>query len=65
MVLVSRPLSCFFKCSLAYDITVMSQAPAGVPEEGIKVQEINKKIENAFDIFDDKSNKTVVAYSIV
>ena len=42
---------------------MMSQ-PAGIPEEGIKekdpiLQEINKKIENAFDIFDHENNKTV------
>ena len=39
-------------------------APAAIPEEGIKEKdpilvEINKKIENAFDIFDHESNKTV------
>ena len=42
---------------------------AGIPEEGIKekdsiLQEINKKIESAFDIFDHENNKTVdVRYS--
>ena len=40
------------------------QQPAAIPDEGIKEKdpilvEINKKIENAFDIFDHESNKTV------
>lgn len=44
--------------------------PAAIPEDGIKEKdpillEINKKIENSFDIFDHESNKTVdVRYGI-